>query len=138
MPTAGIKLVSAGWSDDPVIGFSEQGYRRWRDHLPVGTRMLVYETSNPPPGTKHKGTKAIVGEVEVTGTFEDGEALRAPSEPHARLLPVRVVSGRGQGTPVPLERARALIDDPKWPRMGESWKPLTEAQYAALVRERGQ
>ena len=137
MTPAGIKLVWAGWHDDPVIGFSDRGCARWRDQIPPGTRMLVYETTGTAPGSSAKGTKSIVGEIEVVGTFEEGEALRAPTEEHARLLPVRVVRGRRDSHAIPLERVRALIDDPKWPRMGESWKPLSPDQYDALIAELG-
>ena len=133
MPTPGIKLVWAGWNDDPIIGFSEQGHKRWRDTLVGGTRMLVYETTGKAPGSKAKGTKSIVGEVEVTGTFEEGEAQRAPDEAHARLLPVKTTIHRADALPIPLERVREIIGDPGWPRMGESWKPLTDSQYRALV-----
>jgi hypothetical protein len=136
MPTPGIKLVWAGWNDDDVIGFSEQGYKRWRASLMTGTRMLVYETTGKRPGSSARGRKAIVGEVEVAGTFEDGEALRAPTEQHARLLPVKIISPRGAGKPIPLERVRQIIEDDKWPRLGETWKPLTERQYRELVAER--
>jgi hypothetical protein len=133
MPTPGIKLVWAGWNDDNVIGFSNQGYSRWRASLMKGTRMLVYETTGKAPGSKAKGTKSIVGEVEVTGTFEDGEAFRAPTEQHARLLPVDSKIKRAEAHPIPLERVREIIGDPGWPRMGETWKPLTEVQYRTLV-----
>ena len=133
MPTPGIKLVWAGWNDDDVIGFSNQGYSRWRASLMQGTRMLVYETTGKAPGSKAKGSKSIVGEVEVTGTFEDGETHRAPTEQHARLLPVKSTIRRADATPIPLDRVREIIGDPGWPRMGETWKPLTESQYRTLV-----
>jgi hypothetical protein len=132
MPTPGIKLVWAGWHDDEVIGFSEQGYKRWHLNLIPGTHMLVYETTGKRPGSSDKGTKCLVGEVEVTGTFEDGERFRAPTEQHARLLPVKSLIHRDDARPVSLERIREIIDDDKWPRMGETWKPLTETQYRKL------
>lgn len=133
MTSPGIKLVWAGWNDDPIIGFSERGYQRWHESLPRGTRMLVYETSGKAPGSKAKGTKSIVGEVEVAGTFEEGEAQRTPNEAHDRLLPVQTTLSRANVRPIPLERVREIIEDPGWPRMGETWKPLTDAQYQALV-----
>jgi hypothetical protein len=136
MTEYGIKLVWAGWDNANVVGFSEQGYKRWRDKLPPGTRMLLYETMGNAPGANVKGTKSIVGEVEVAGSFDDGETVRAPDEPHDRVIPVTVVSPRGAGRPIPLDRIRTLIEDDKWPRMGESWKPLTDAQYQALIAER--
>lgn len=134
MPTPGIKLVWAGWHDDEVIGFSDRGYARWHIHLVPGTRMLVYETTGKPAGSKAKGTKSIVGEVEVIGTFTDGEAFRAPTEEHAHLLPVKPIIPRDQAKPIPLERVREIIQDDKWPRLGEAWKPLTETQYRKLVQ----
>jgi len=137
MTNYGIKLVWAGWNDDDVIGFSNQGYKRWKDTVVPGTRMLVYETTGQRPGHKHKGTKSIVGEVEVAGTFEDGEAIKAPDEAHDRVIPVKVVRKRGEHQPIELSRVRELIDDQDYPRMGESWKPLTKEQYEALLREWG-
>jgi hypothetical protein len=135
MPTPGIKLVWAGWQDDDVIGFSEQGYKRWHLSLIPGTRMLVYETMGKRPGSNDKGTKSLVGEVEVTGTFEDGDAIRASDEAHDRVIPVQVMIRREDAKPISLARVREIIDDEKWPRMGETWKPLTETQYRKLHAE---
>lgn len=132
MTPYGIKLVSAGWKDDPVIGFSNKGYKSWRDEIKPGTRMLLYETATPPPGTKFKGTKSIVGEIEVTGTFEDGEKYRAPTEHHDRLVPVKVLRPRREGKNISLPRFRELIGDEGWPRMGETWKPLSQEVYERL------
>ena len=137
MTNYGIKLVWAGWQNDPTIGFSNRAATRWAEHLPPGTRMLLYETMNKPKGSKAKGTKAIVGEVEVSGTFDDGEAIRAADEQHDRVIPVTVIRERDGQPLIPLERVRAILDDEKYPRMGESWRPLSEAEYQALVNEWG-
>lgn len=133
MTNYGIKLVWAGWDDEPTIGFSKRAAKRWADKLPAGTRMLLYETTGKPKGSKAKGTKSIVGEVEVSGTFEDGEAVRVPDEQHDALIPVTVVRQRESVTPVSLERVREILGEEKYPRMGESWRPLSEAEYEALV-----
>jgi hypothetical protein len=133
MTNYGIKLVWAGWNDDPTIGFSNRASKQWADKLPAGTRMLLYETTGKPKGSKAKGTKSIVGEVEVTGTFEDGAKIRAADEQHDAVIPVKVVRKREAVTPVSLEKAREIINDDGWPRMGESWRPLSEAEYRALV-----
>lgn len=137
MTNYGIKLVWAGWNSEPTIGFSDRGAARWKDELPIGARMLLYETTGTAPGSKAKGTKSIIAEVEVTGTFEDGAKVRAPDEAHDQVIPVKVINDRDAGQPIPLERVRVLIGDDKWPRMGESWKPLTQEQYEALLAERG-
>ncbi len=137
MSAYGIKVVWAGWNGDPVIGFSDRGYGRWKDDLKPGTRMLIYESTGTRPGWVGKGTKSIVGEVEVIGTFADGMAFRAPTEQHDQLLPVKVISGRSDGKPIPLDRIRQLIYDPKWPMQGETWKPISRSQYEALLKERG-
>ncbi len=137
MTTCGIKLVWAGWNSEPTIGFSSRGASRWKDDIPPGTQMLLYETTGSAPGSKARGTKSIVGEVEVIGTFDDGAKVRAPDEAHDQVIPVRVISGRDAGKLIPLARVRELIGDDKWPRMGESWKPITSEQYAALLKERG-
>lgn len=128
----GIKLVWAGWKDDKVIGFSSRGAARWGADVTPGTRMLLYETANKAPGSTAKGTKSIVGEVEVVGTFEEGEKLRAPTEQHDRLIPVKVLRPRREGRSIPLARVRELIGDEGWPRMGESWKPLSQDVYERL------
>ncbi len=133
MTTYGIKLVWAGWNDDPTIGFSNRAAKKWADELPAGTRMLLYETTGKPKGSKAKGTKSIVGEVEVTGTFEDGAKVRVEDEQHDAVIPVKVVRNRASVTPVPMEKVREILDVEKYPRMGESWRPLSEDEYQALV-----
>jgi hypothetical protein len=137
MTSYGIKLVWAGWDNDPTIGFSGRAAKRWADELPVGTRMLLYETTGKPKGSKAKGTKSIVGEVEVSGSFADGERIRAADEQHDAVIPVSIVRSRESVTPVSLDEARAILDDEQWPRMGESWRPLSEAEYKALVKALG-
>lgn len=132
MTNSGIKLVSAGWNNENFIGFSDRAAKRWRDRLPAGTRMLLYET-----GAKSGGSKSIVAEVEVSGTFEEGEALRQPGEEHDRLIPVKVIRPRGAHPPIPLDRVRAILNDDAYPRMGESWRSLSESEYRALLAEWG-
>lgn len=133
MTNSGIKLVWAGWDSDPTIGFSGRAAKRWAEHLPVGTRMLLYETTGRAKGSKAKGTKSIVGEVEVSGSFEDGVAIRAADEQHDSVLPVRPVQARASVSPVPLEQVREILGDEKWPRRGESWRPLNAEEYQALL-----
>ena len=135
MTKYGIKLVSAGWKDDNTIGFSDTGRKRFGGDIVPGTRMLLYETAAKVPGVAAKGTKTIVGEVEVTGTFEEGDALRSATEQHDKLVPVKVLRTRRDGKSITLERTRELIDDAGWPRMGESWKPLTKEVYETLCAE---
>ena len=137
MTNYGIKLVWAGWDSDPTIGFSGRAAKRWAESLPVGTRMLLYETTGRAKGSKAKGTKAIVGEVEVSGSFEDGAAIRAADEQHDSVLPVSVVQARASLTPVPMEQVRAVLGVEKYPRMGESWRPLSAEEYQALVSAMG-
>lgn len=135
MTQYGIKLLWAGWKDDNVIGFSHRGYKRWSDEIKLGTRMLLYETSIKRPGTTSKGTRSIIGEVEVSGSFEDGEKYRAPSEQHDHLVPVKVLRPRREGKRIPLDRIRELINDASWPRQGETWKPLNREVYELLCAE---
>lgn len=130
----GIKMVWAGWADDPTIGFSSRAAKRWAAELPAGTRMLLYETMNKPKGSKAKGTKSIIAEVEVTGTFADGAAIRAADEQHDEVIPVKVIRSRA-ANPIPLERVRDLLHDAEYPRMGESWRPLSEDEYRAFLAE---
>ena len=135
MTNSGIKLVWAGWDSDPTIGFSGRAAKRWAEHLPVGTRMLLYETTGRAKGSKAKGTKSIVGEIEVTGSFEDGAGMRPESEQHDELLPSCVIQARADVKPVPLERVREILGDEKWPRRGESWRPLSDEEYQALLAD---
>lgn len=137
MTIYGIKLVWAGWDNDPTIGFSSRAAGRWADKLPAGTRMLLYETTGKPKGSKAKGTKSIVGEVEVSGTFDDGEAIRSPDEQHDRVIPVTVIRRRDEQPLIPLERVREILNDDQYPRMGESWRPLSEEEYQAFMAEWG-
>lgn len=130
----GIKLVSAGWNGENFVGFSDRASARWREKILPGTRMLLYETTGKPKGSKAKGTKAIIAEVEVIGSFEDGEALRQPDEEHDRLIPVKVIRQRAQ-TPIPLEQVRAILNDEAYPRLGESWRELSKAEYEAILKE---
>lgn len=126
----GIKLVSAGWNNENFVGFSDRAAKRWQAKLPSGTRMLLYET-----GTKSKGTKSIIAEVEVNGTFEEGEALKQPGEEHDRLILVKVIRRRESQNPISLEKAREILNDENYPRMGESWRPLSRAEYDAFIKE---
>ena len=99
--------------------------------------MLLYETTGRAKGSKAKGTKSIVGEVEVSGSFEDGAAIRAADEQHDSVLPVRMVQARASVTLVPMEQVRAVLGVEKYPRMGESWRPLSAEEYQALVSAMG-
>jgi hypothetical protein len=137
MTNYGIKLVWAGWDNDPTVGFSGRAAKRWAAELPAGTRMLLYETTGKAKGSKAKGTKSIVGEVEVSGTFEDGANIRAADEQHDEVIPVKVIRKRDSVTPVPLDRVREILKDAEYPRMGESWRPLSEAEYQALLKVMG-
>lgn len=134
MTNYGMKLVWAGWDDDPTIGFSGRAANRWAEELPPGTRMLLYETTGKPKGSKAKGTKSLIAEVEVTGSFADGAAIRAADEQHDEVIPVKVIRSRA-AKPISLERVRELLNDENYPRMGESWRPLSEAEYKAFLAE---
>ena len=134
MTNYGIKLVWAGWDANPTIGFSGRAAKRWAEELPPGTRMLLYETTGKPKGSKAKGTKSLIAEVEVTGSFADGAAIRADDEQHDEVIPVKVIRSRA-AEPIPLERVRELLNDENYPRMGESWRPLSEAEYKAFLAE---
>ena len=60
-------------------------------------------------------------------------AIRAADEQHDAVLPVSVARARAEVTPVPLERVREILDDEKWPRRGESWRPISDEEYQALL-----
>lgn len=131
----GIKLAwGPGVSETPDpggdgIGFSEPAYKKWKSALPVGTRMLVYETG------KYGGRKSIVSELKVDGTFDDGERLREHNPEHARMLPVRVLQTGEHLTPVPLSRIRVVLGKEKWPHQGLSWQPVSKETYEILLSE---
>lgn len=39
----GIKVLWAGWQNEPYFGFSNQGYKQWGSSIEIGSRMLLYE-----------------------------------------------------------------------------------------------
>lgn len=129
----GIKIVWKGWKDEPVIGFSPWAYKRWKGAITPGTRMLVYESSEGRGGVKLRGARAIIGEVEVTGTFEDGDNYQAPTPEHSHLVPVKVLRGKETVKPIPLTTIREILKQPKYPLQSQSWQPITEAEYKALL-----
>jgi hypothetical protein len=134
MTQYGIKLVWPGWNNDTVMGFSDDGYNRWRESIQPGTRMLLYETEDRSPGTTFRGTKSISGEIEVTGTFKDGEKYPAPTKQHHHLVPVKLLRPRRGGRQVSLYRVRELIGDNGWHRR-ETWTPLSKEVYERLIAE---
>lgn len=128
----GIKLVWAGWKDDPEVGFSDLGFERWKDEVGVGTRMLIYETMKPRPGDKIKGTQSIVAEVEITRGFELAPD-RAPTEQHEHLVAIKILRPRGSVQPIPRTAVRKLIRVDTFPHQGENFHPLDETTYKRLL-----
>lgn len=116
-------------SGDDGIGFSERAYSHWKCSLPVGTRMLIYETS------KDGGRMSIVSELEVIGCFSDGAHLREHNPEHTRMLPVRVLQTSENLTPVRLPRIREVLENDKWPHQGLSWQPVSSEIYETLLAE---
>ncbi|MFN8527725.1 MAG: hypothetical protein U0670_03840 [Anaerolineae bacterium] len=133
MTQYGIKLLWAGWKDDPEIGFSQQGYQQWKDEIGVGTRMLLYETSKARPNSKTKGELAIIGEVEVVRGFEKAPD-RSPTDEHTYLLGVKVLRSRNSVRAIPLTAIRKLLRDENFPLQGEKYHPLDEKTYNVLLR----
>ncbi len=137
----GIKLVWAGWfevdGEKGVVGFSNRGRKHWESALQPGVTMLLYETGTKTPGYKGKSTKSVVGEVRVAGSFDEGETMRTEGEEHAHLLPVAVTRAKADCAPVPLDKVREIIGDESWPKRGQSFTPLDEAQYAKIVEALG-
>ena len=134
MSKYGIKLVWAGWDNEEVVSFSGRAYEQWKHYIEPGTRMLIYETTVPEPGTKAKGFKGIVGEIEVLQGFSASDALLMPTEEHERSLRVKVLRPRELVTPIPLDKVRAIIADPKFPKQSELWRPIFETVYRDLVK----
>lgn len=125
----GIKLHWGPPAQANAIGFSETAFKRWQHHLLVGTRMLLYSTS------AMGGTKEIHAVVEVADSFANGEGIRPFNEEHPRMLPVRRVHVPRLVNPVPLKRVREILGEPKWPRQGESWYPISRDTYETLLAE---
>lgn len=131
----GIKLVWARWHDENVVGFSDRAKKKWEDDIEPGIRMLIYETSIKRPGNTKRGVKAIVGEVEVTGTWEQGAGKATPTQEHDNPVDVRVLRYRADISPIPLRRVREIIRDASFPHQGQAWRPLSQEQYRALLAE---
>lgn len=136
MSRYGIKLVWAGWQNDQLIGFSDRAKKKWEAHIGPGVKMLIYETSVKRPGyTGRGGIRSIIGEVEVTGTWEQGKGKVTPTQEHDNPLDVRVLRRRQDVIPIPLHRVRQIIGNETFPHQGQAWKPLTEEQYHTLLAE---
>lgn len=112
-----------------AIGFSETAFKRWQQHIPVGTRMLLYSTS------AMGGSKEIHAVVEVAGSFADGKGICPFNEEHPRMLPVRVLQADENLTCVRLSRIREVLENDKWPRQGLSWQPVSREIYKTLLAE---
>lgn len=134
MSKYGIKLLWAGWQDDEVIGFSPQAYERWKDDIQPGTRMLLYETTVQRPGISFRGTKSVIGEVEVIEGFAKSAGLATPTEEHNHAVKVKVIRSRTSVAPIPLEMVRKILANPKFPRQGEAWHPIFETMYNDFLK----
>jgi hypothetical protein len=134
MTEYGIKMVWKGWKDELVIGFSDAGYTKWKNKIKPGTRMLVYETAKPREEHDSKGVKAIVGEIEVTSTFEEASGEPTPTKEHPHPVYVKVLRPRDTVKQISLQRIREIIKDKNFP-FRETWYPLTEKQYKELLAE---
>jgi hypothetical protein len=135
MSKYGIKLLWAGWQDnETVIGFSPQAYERWKDDIQVGTRMLIYETTKQRPGSSFRSAKGLIGEVEVIEGFAKSSGLATPTEEHDQPVKVKVIRGRSSVDPIPLERVRKILADPKFPQQGEAWRPIFETMYRDFLK----
>ena len=118
-------------TNDPLkaIGFSERAFKKWQHHLPFGTRMLLYSTRGG------GGSGSVHAEVAVAGSFADGASIVPFNVEHPRMLPVHPMHARERVEPVPLRRVREILKDPKWPRQGVSWTPVSNEIYETLRAE---
>ena len=130
----GIKVLWAGWRDDPRIGFSSSGYNQWKDKIMVGTRMLIYEAADPRPEYSSPGIKSIMAEVQVTKMFDEVKGQTAPNQEHEHLILVDILRKRDSVPPIPLRRIRALIQNTIFP-FQSTYLTLEEDVYNLLLKE---
>jgi hypothetical protein len=131
----GIKPLWAGWLEsETVIGFSPRAYEKWKDSIQPGTRMLLYETTVQRPEASFKSAKGIIAEVEVAEGFARSRGLVAPTVEHNYPLRIKVLHGRRSVRPIPLEKVRLILGDPKFPYQGVAWYPLDEAVYNEFLK----
>ena len=130
----GIKVLWAGWRDDPRIGFSDKGFADWADKISVGTRMLLYETERPRPGQNVIGIKSIMAEVQVAKMFDEVKELTPPTQQHEHLILVDILRNRDSVTPIPLRRIKQITKQQQFP-FQMTYLPLDEQTYNRLLQE---
>lgn len=142
--------IRATWGDSWFTGygekwldvFSERAYRRWKDYLPPGTQMLLYQ------GSGYGGSKAITAAAMVQGRFIHNENRETPGTEDWRkqwcwCLPVITTVERRTVNPIPRDVIHEIIEpenagrpfQARFPRQGEVWRPLSKDLYDALMTE---
>ncbi|GEM_PF-966823 len=129
----GIKIVTASRvtdeTKDRLIGFSMTEYQQVKDDITVGTRMLLYETDTPKPGSTKKGEQVIFSEVEVVKEFAQAETPEPKSKSPMMQVRVRILRPRSTVQAIPLTSIRKLLRDENFPAAGGTWIPLEEKRY---------
>ena len=132
MSKYGIKLVWGGYRTylDKVVGFSPAAYKRWKDDIQSGTRMLLYET------TKNKGAQGIVSEVEVVDGFDNTATfgLESPTEEHDHLVTIKVIHNIDTVPIIPRKQVQALLNSDHYPQQNDSWTPISEKLYNDFMK----
>ncbi len=129
----GIKVLWAGWQNEPYFGFSAQGYKQWGNNIEIGSHMLLYESLKPRPG-HNRGIQSIMAEVEVVTGFDEVTDVVAPTVEHEHLIGVKVLRLRGSVNPIPLDHIRQIIQKSSFPSGFTYWR-LTAAEYTNLLKE---
>lgn len=142
MTTYGLLIVDTNWTNDDTVEVGKTTHLRHKNDLVAGAQALVY-VRDP--------VDAIVAEVELTGGViqdenapeeptlnpavpESAGAVLTPSQLMEKTysVPVRALRLKGQCEPLPINRVQKVLGS-DFSAFDETWMPLTQAQYEALV-----
>lgn len=146
----GILVVDTGWTNQNSVQIEKTTHLRHKDHLIEGAQALIY--------VRHP-VDAIVAQAELTGQViqmetEPEAAALDPAvsesagsdhepEPGAAiplnqalektfLLPLKLVRLKGQTEPIHINQLQIILGS-DFTVFDETWIPLNEAQYEAIL-----
>ncbi len=127
-----LKVVPGDWEVEMPLPFTEAEYHRDHETVEPGMHVAIYQ-DEPVNGM------VSAGQVNLAFIHLDEWAVRNLGDlpklhPEARyLLPLQIGFRRAGPGIMPRERVREILNDPEFPRPGESWLPITYEQYQELI-----